>query len=263
MLRLDTPLIIDSDNALGSHSGDIDDGFALALLMKSGARIECITATSGNTSLSLAHRNTAALAKLCGFGGNIVASAGAVPAIASLGSRTRFLALGPLTHLAQAIRENPSVPVNEILWVGTNFHHRFPAIRFFDFNHACDWAAATLVFESSIPLTLVPCDVARRLRLRESDLRNITGALGGYLRTHSRRWFRRALRLKLTKSVPVWDLVAATYMVRPDLFTVIKSRAKLGRLHSLVQTPRGRPLKIVTDFDPKQIWCFFLETLNR
>jgi len=57
-------LFIDSDNAMGSPSGDVDDGLALAALIRSGATIAAIAAVAGNTSAPLAYDNNRALCQL-------------------------------------------------------------------------------------------------------------------------------------------------------------------------------------------------------
>lgn len=247
------PLVIDTDNALGSQSGDIDDGLALAYLMKSGAPIVHISATSGNINAQESFRNTVTLANIIGFRGSIVPELSAVHALTALSQPTRVLALGPLTHVAESLDSN----ISEIIWVGTNFFHRLPGLRPFDFNLSCDPDSARRVFESKIPMTLVPCDIARKLRLTEDRLTKIGGALGGYIRTHSRRWFRRAMRLKLSRSIPVWDLLAAHFALIPDHFTTQIVGVTLDGFRRLNISPNGKRVKIVTGFDADAIWSNF------
>jgi inosine-uridine nucleoside N-ribohydrolase len=44
------PIFIDSDNALGSPCGDVDDAFAIAALLRSGVPVAALASASGNTS---------------------------------------------------------------------------------------------------------------------------------------------------------------------------------------------------------------------
>ena len=79
--------------------------------------------------------------------------------------------------------------------------------------------ATRAVFASDLPLTIVPLDVARRLRAGPGDLRGLPGALGDFLRRHSARWSRRSLLLRGSRRFPVFDLAAAAYVLAPALAT--------------------------------------------
>lgn len=263
------PIFIDSDNALGSPFGDIDDGFALAALMKSQIPIIKISTIFGNTSEPLAYRNTQQLAKICGFKGAVIRGAAtrwahdseAARELASYGSPLRILALGPMTNIALALNRNSGLPnpIQELVFLGTNFSVPLPAWRFFDFNQWKDPKSFRTVFDSKIKLTFIPCNIARRLRITRYALNEIPGELGVYLRLNSTRWFRRARFLKRTQSVPVWDLVAALYMIDPKQFNTIDTAATLGRRGDVTYgLGEARPVEVVVDFDPESLWQTFL-----
>ena len=110
---------------------------------------------------------------------------------------------------------------------------------------------------------MVPLDQACRLRLRFSDLADIEGELGAYLRRHARRWFRRAGWLKLRRSVPVWDLVASMYLIRPELFRTQPRRAH-AHANGWIQYDAGeRWVSVITDFDRRAVWSAAVTLLNR
>lgn len=257
------PLFVDTDNALGSPFGDIDDAFAIAALLKSGVPVEALSTVFGNSFEPLIFRNTKQLADLCGYGGKIVRGAptwwtkGSESSryLSGLGRPVRALALGPLTNFANGNLDR----VTEIVFVATNLNRRLPAWRCFDFNHWKDPRAVRRIVSSSIPLTCVPCDVARRLRASEKDLAAIGGPLGDYLRRHARRWFLRSKLLKFVDSVPIWDLTAAMYVLDESLFRTTETTLRLGRMGQAVfGAKEGRPVRVVTGFDPAAVWKRFL-----
>lgn len=263
------PLFVDSDNALGSPFGDVDDGFALAALWRSPQKLEGVSSTYGNTSEERAFANHSTLGRLCGYSGPLLHGAEGKRQSTSEGADhlvrlqhpVRVLALGPLTTLAQAVRRrtNLSQAVKEVVFLGTNYHHRMPAVRIFDFNFSRDFGAVTTVLQSDLALTCVPNDVARRLRMGSTDLSILGGELGDYLRRYSRRWFWRARLLKAGKTVPVWDLVPTLYVLHPELFEVRKRRVKLSWTGAAdFNAELGREVTVVVDFDPKIVWNTFL-----
>lgn len=258
-------LFIDSDNALGSPSGDVDDGFAVSALLLSGAPIAGLASIFGNTSEALAFRNHASLARLCGYGGPILRGAAgkrdpgceAADFLSELRDPTTVLALGPLTNLALALKKRPALGdvVKEVVMVATNFTVRLPAFRFVDFNQWSDPRAMREVLSSSLAVTIVPCDVARKLRIDEARLAEFPGPLGDYLREHCRRWLLRARRWKGVDSFPAWDLVAAAYALEPRHFETEASTLKLGRFGGAAYGgSSGRAVRIVRRFSPNDIW---------
>jgi inosine-uridine nucleoside N-ribohydrolase len=233
-------LLIDSDNALGSPQGDVDDAFALATLFQSGLPIATVTPVAGNTSKEQADRNNRALGALCGYEGPWDA--------AGITGPVRFLALGPLTNLASCKLE-----ISEAIVVGGNLtsRGRFPPWWPHEFNLTKDREATRRVFASEVPLTIVPLDVARRLRISPGDLQ------GHFLQEGSRRWARRSLLLRGSWRFPVFDLAAAAYVIDPSLVKVEETTARL-RSNLYVEFGKGdRRVRVVRDLDPERIWRLF------
>jgi inosine-uridine nucleoside N-ribohydrolase len=268
------PLFVDSDNALGSPSGDVDDGIALAALLRSGVEIEALASVFGNTSAALAQRNTDALARICGYTHTCLAGAAGRAAPLSDAARRladatngwTVLALGPLSNVAQALALDAGLGarVRELVCLGSNLtsRGRWPPLWPFEFNFTKDRAATRRVFESVARITVVPLDRARRLRLRYAELERIEGELGRYLRLHARRWFRRARWLKLQSTLPVWDLVAVMYLLRPDRFRVEPRRARAHASGWIEYGAGERSVSVVVDFDAATVWADALALLN-
>ena len=258
-------IYVDSDNALGSRSGDIDDAWALAALLGSGRPVSAIGSVFGNTTGTEAHRNNQALARLCRFSGLCVAGANrageqseASRLLAAGPNLAHAIALGPLTNFAAALRENPGAldRVGELVCLGANraSQGRWPPYWPFEFNLTHDRQATIDVFASPVPITVIPLDQARRLRLGASDLDSLHGEVGSHLREGSLRWLRRAKWLKLSSTVPIWDLVATAWVIDPSLF---EYREMPVRVHSnaWIQFEAGdRRIKVVTGFDPASVW---------
>jgi inosine-uridine nucleoside N-ribohydrolase len=128
-----TKLLIDTDNAAGSPSGDVDDAFALAALLRSGLPVAGVSSVGGNTSEEQADCNNRVLGSLCGFSGPYLCGIEAgdvrdrIDRAGELWTAgpLRFVALGPLTNLAAVLGK---VAISEAVLVGSNLtsRGRFP-----------------------------------------------------------------------------------------------------------------------------------------
>ncbi len=262
-------LLIDTDNAAGSRAGDVDDAFAIAALLKSGLPVTAISSTGGNTGEARADLNNRVLGGMCGYTGPYLRGVRApegpdrIDRAENLQAdgRLRFVALGPLTNLAAVLGE---AAISEAVLVGSNLTSpgRFPPWWPHEFNLTRDEEATRAVFASDLPLTVVPLDVARRLRVGPEDLDLLRGELGSFLRRCSARWARRSLLLRGSRSFPVFDLAAAAYVIDSALVSVEETRA---RLHSnlWVEYGRGdRRLRVIRDLDREAIWRRFVALIN-
>lgn len=262
-------LLIDTDNAAGSPSGDVDDAFAVTALLNSGLPVAAISSVGGNTGEAQADRNNRVLGELCGYTGpylrgvqagdvsDRIDRAEALRATAPL----RFIALGPLTNLAAVLRK---AAITEAILVGSNLSSRgrFPPWWPHEFNLTHDREATRAVFASDLPLTLVPLDVARRLRIGPRELEMLRGELGRFLRLRSARWVRRSLLVRGSRRFPVFDLVAAAYVIDPSLVSVEETRACLHANLWIEYGGGDRRLRVIRDLDRDAIWRRFVALVN-
>lgn len=258
-------LYVESDNGLGSPTGDVDDGFAIAALLLKKAPVAALASVFGNTPEPLAFRNLGELARLCGYEGPVWrgATAAAKPSEASLAlsaapQKLTALALGPLTNLTQALN-GPNPSLERIVVVGGNSvsRGRLPPVWPFEYNLVKDRPAAARVLQSRVPLTFLPLNVAKRMQVRWEAVAKLEGPVGRHLALHSRRWFRRARWMKASPSVPVWDLAGAALVLWPELFQSEETTAEWVS-PGMVQFHRGtRPVRLVTDFSPSEVWTQF------
>jgi inosine-uridine nucleoside N-ribohydrolase len=237
---------------MGSPAGDVDDAFAIAALARSGLPIAGLAACAGNTAEELAHRNNERLAPLVGYAGPLLRARDAAAALRSFGGRVA--ALGPLTNVAGA------AAAAEVVLVGGTLRTRgrWPPLLPHEFNLTCDPGAARALFASTLPLTIVPLDVARGLWVRERDLEDIPGAFGELARRESRRWFRRLLWARQTRRFAIYDLVAALYLIGDDGLTMEETTAVM-RPNTFLEFGRGsRPVKVCTALRREVLWERFL-----
>ncbi|HEV7240615.1 MAG TPA: nucleoside hydrolase [Thermoanaerobaculia bacterium] len=249
-------LFVDSDNALGSPSGDVDDAFALAALIGSGAEIIGISSVAGNTSEERAFANNQHLCKLLGWSGPLMRGNDAHAVLRTFPGR--IVALGPLTNVAHARG------ASEVIVVGGRLHTigRWPPVFPHEFNLTKDARAAQAVFATHLPLTIFPLDVARNLWVLERDLLAISGELGEVLRDGARRWFRRLMFLRATRKFAIYDLPAALYALGDDGFTMERTTAVM-RQNTFLEFGRGtREVTVCTKLDRARLWERFL-TLGR
>lgn len=242
----------------------MDDAFAIAALLRSGLPIAAVASVSGNTSEALADRNNRILGGLCGYQGPYLRGieAGDVPDRidrADLGAPLRFVALGPLTNLAAVLAR-----CSEAILVGSNLtsRGRFPPWWPHEFNLTKDPGATRAVFASDLPLTVIPLDVARQLRIGPREMRDLQGPVGECLRRHSARWSRRSLLLRGSRRFPVFDLAAAAYAIDPSLATVEESRVRLHPNLWLEYGRGERRITVVRDLDATAIWERFVRLVS-
>jgi inosine-uridine nucleoside N-ribohydrolase len=263
-------LLIDTDNAAGSRRGDVDDAFAIAALLRSGLLVAAVASVGGNTSEAAADGNNRVLGEICGYDGRYLRGiqAGDVPDridradLWAGGPPLRFVALGPLTNLAAVL--DRGARISEAVLVGSNLtsHGRFPPWWPHEFNLTKDRAATRAVFASDLALTVIPLDVARRLRTGPRELWDLQGALGDFLRRHSVRWSRRSLVLRGSRRFPVFDLAAAAYVLDPSLTDVEETRACLHP-NLWVEYGKGeRRVKVARNLDVEAIWARFAGLVN-
>jgi inosine-uridine nucleoside N-ribohydrolase len=186
------------------------------------------------------------------------------PFVASLPEPIRYLALGPLTNLAASVAPGAPLPAEAII-VGGNLSSpgRWPPWFPFEFNLTKDARALRTVWASPLPLTLLPLDVARSMRVTRADLKAIHGPIGCYLRQNSSRWFTRSRLLKWSSTIPLYDLPAAIYAIDSGAAPITEQYADLHS-NGWIDFRRGsRQVRVIRSFDRDRIWGRFLTVLGR
>ena len=259
-------LFIDSDNAMGSSRGDVDDGFALASLLGIWPGVCGLGAVGGNTSAQEAYQNNLALAEKCGWDGPVLQSHEVPDFLGTISSDIKILALGPLSNIAKSLDLHPALQtrVREIIVVGSHSTSigRWPPFFPFEYNLTKDRKAAQKVFSAGIPITIMPLNVARELRMSMAGIDSLPGVLGAYLTESSRRWIWRSRLLWWQSTVAVWDLAAAMYVRCPELFKTRQTRV-VCHSNARVEFDAGTcEVTLIEEMDEGEIWLRFKELLK-
>ncbi|MBW3566305.1 MAG: nucleoside hydrolase [Acidobacteria bacterium] len=261
---------IDTDNALGSPLGDVDDAYALVAALRGDLPINAIGTVFGNTSERRSFENTTRLLKALGLDipvlrGAARAGENETEAAAHLSSfhppATTILALGPLTNLVRTAH----LPWREMVVVGANASSRgrWPPWHPHEFNLTKDREATLRIFDSGAPLTFFPLDRLESLRISFSRIRSFTGEIGNLLGRGSWRWLVRGFFVKWRPSFRVCDLIAAMYLVSPELYEMEDTVATI-RPNTHVSFGEGtRPVRVLRSYDAEKIWSRFLDLVNQ
>lgn len=258
---------IDTDAACGvGRMSDPDDCLALLALLKApGIEIVGISTVFGNAPLAVTDRTTRDLiSRLAAEGfpvppvhrGRDAAATGEndTPSPAEHAMRdalseapTVIVALGPLTNIAGFLRAHPELSrrIERIVAVmGQRPGHVFHPVEggtaaillghgpvFQDFNFAKDNAAAAEILARGVPLTLVPYEAAREIAITEHDLEAMrgAGATPRWVAERSADWlafWREDIR---QRGFFPFDLVAAIYLLHPELFRCAEVHAAIRR----------------------------------
>jgi inosine-uridine nucleoside N-ribohydrolase len=245
---------IDTDIALGSNKGDVDDGFALAAVLAAASNknnaieIVGISVVGGNTDSETAMSCVKKLLPL--FPSNnlipLLHQRDSPAAIARLETGTLILAIGPLTNIAKAYEINPTIAdTTRLYWVGGVAQRFSLRRRLSNLNVSRDKAAADLVLKHWNSIYQFPLDVIDRLSVGTDELQALEdrGKAGAYLAHHSQRWLHTSWLRHAKARFPVWDLVAAL--------------SAIGYLTSENFDQQQR----LVNFDHQQAWNNFLEII--
>lgn len=212
---------IDTDIAMGmpldAPSRDVDDGWAVATLLRAAAmgqaEIVGISVCDGNTDAATAFECLRSLLNVMMLDNvPIIARDDAAKSIAGLKGGTLLLALGPLTNIARALAVDPTLAQRaSLITVGGVLNRWNFRRRLSDLNIRRDPLAAAIVHTTFINCRRMPLDVVDRLTVDAPRMDRVgaSGAVGDYLANQSQRWLKSAKWRHGSAAFPVWDLVAA------------------------------------------------------
>jgi inosine-uridine nucleoside N-ribohydrolase len=254
-------LVIDSDCALGSRFGDVDDAFAVIYSLLVTREPVQMTAVAGNASFAEVRRNLTTVAHWLDRPG---------PVAMLPSTPCEVLTLGPLSNVAAWLDHGVGI---EHVWLTLGrwrTRGRWPPFWPMEFNATKDLGAFFRVLRSPVPCTVVPLDVASRLRADDSVWKGLDESrLGRLLRAGSRRWRSRSWLLKGRGDFPVWDLVAAIARHRPEFCRFEDREVKVWSNGLMICGPddRGgasqvRRARVLTEFSPEKFWAEFFAVIE-
>ncbi|MEO1474793.1 MAG: nucleoside hydrolase [Pseudomonadota bacterium] len=250
---------IDTDPAITSGNGEVDDGFALLQALRSpDLDVVGISAVFGNTDIDntypmagevvrRAGREDVAVSRGHGEAGQRHANAATEALAAALeeGPLT-IVALGPLTNIAATLCQ-PGVDlsrVEEIVFVGgRRVRLEFRATPdqaepFRDLNFELDASAARDLLTLGVPITLAGWEVSSQMWLTNTDLEELResgDAAARWLADKSQAWLDEWAKNFNAPGFTPFDTLAVGWLIRPDLFDATVWPAEV------IETPK-RPL---------------------
>lgn len=132
--------------------------------------------------------------------------------------------LGPLTNIATALQKAPDIAprVQEIVLMGGAYFEVGNITPAAEFNIYVDPEAADIVFNSGIPITVMPLDVTHKALVTapRNDAFRALGNDAGRIVAEWTDFFERFDKEKYgSAGAPLHDPTVIAYLIRPDLFT--------------------------------------------
>lgn len=159
-----------------------------------------------------------------------------------LAASSTVVAVGPLTNVAEAV-ERPGRALEQLYLMGGDF-----SLSKTEHNIKCDVDAASVVFASGVPATVIGLDQTVRIRLGGAVVAEIeaAGPLGRLLAAEMRQFWKFTAE---DSNVP-HDPSAVLMLTDPELFTFATGRIEVDPTGLTRFTPGDGPHRIVTDLDP-------------
>ena len=181
-----------------------------------------------------------------------VAEAASAAASTSPVQKVTIVAIGPLTNIARLLVAHPecSELVGQIVLMGGCFGFD----DLVDTNFAVDPEAARIVFDSAIPLTIVPLDTTRTTHMSQERWDRMLEAcveedLAAGLRQWINPWLAFSQQTRPVDGMWVHDLVTLFALTNPELVTVEDAHCAVNEAGKLMRRSDGRLASVVTAVD--------------
>ena len=181
--------------------------------------------------------------------------------IALKNDKTYILAIGAITNVALAIKKEPKIIKKiEIIWLGGNELNYKDNM---EYNFRQDVEAVKIVFNSNVPLTVLPCkEVVSKLNININTLKEKIGnknKLYDYLIERFHNDGYNGIR----EERPIFDVAVIAYMVNKKWFKTTKiSCPEILENLSYKLTNAKRKNTFVTDINREKIYNDFFEKLS-
>ncbi len=175
------------------------------------------------------------------------------------------VAIGPLTNIAAAIERDSSFVSNvrRLTIMGGEFGREWA-----EHNVSSDITASRIVFDSGIPLTVMPLDQTLRVLLTEGDLSPVTEShpIGGLLADQADRfwsWLQACIPKAPRQKSPAHDPCALLTVVEPELFKFTPMAVTVDDQGRTSGKPDAQsPINVVTDLDAGRVHEAILVALH-
>jgi inosine-uridine nucleoside N-ribohydrolase len=164
-----------------------------------------------------------------------------------------IICLGPLTNLARAFQRDPALPteVNQIIISGGSISCIGNVTPAAEFNMFYDPIAARSIFRSPCTKTLIPIDVADRVRLNLDFVEQLPSErtrAGAFLRRLTPFAFRAHRQHLGMESIQLHAVIALVAALHPELF---ESQEMAGDVETVGELTKGAT---IFDRRPNTLW---------
>ena len=181
--------------------------------------------------------------------------------IAKRNEKTYILAIGAITNIALAIKKEPSI-VNktEVIWLGG---HQLGYDNNREYNFKQDVEAVKIVFNSNVPLTVLPCnDVVSKLNIDINTLKAKIENKDKFYDYLIERFYNDGYN-GIREERPIFDVSVIAYMVNKKWFKTTKiSCPEILEDLSYKLTKNKRKITFVTDINREKIYNDLFERYN-
>ena len=188
-----------------------------------------------------------------------------------------LLTLGPLTNIAKAFLEDPSLPkiVKRIVMMGGAIAVPGNKNRVAEFNFFVDPEAAKIVFESEAEKVLIPLDACNDVVLPESAIKKISksGLIGKTLSKMLIPYIENIKKFEGMMGALMYDPLAAYYLVNPEAFQLemmdirIETKGEytfgMSVAERRVVAPKIPNVKVAVKIDGKEFINDFVDSIIR
>lgn len=181
-----------------------------------------------------------------------VTDAASVAAATSASQKVTIVAIGPLTNIARLLTAHPECRelIEQIVLMGGCFGFG----DLVDTNFAVDPEAAQIVFDSAIPLTVVPLDTTRTTHMSQERWERILKActdkdLAEALRQWINPWLAFSQQTRPVDGMWVHDLVTLFALTNPELVSIEDAHCAVNEAGKLKRCSDGRLVSVVTAVD--------------
>jgi inosine-uridine nucleoside N-ribohydrolase len=178
--------------------------------------------THGNTGLGYAVLPEARTRPIVQHGSDFL-----IEKIMSAPGEITLVAIGPLTNLALAVRQEPRIvqAVGEVIVMGGAIRYEGNTTALAEFNTYVDPHAAHIVFHSGMPLTLVPLDVTYQCVLTKTDLqmmRQVDSPVTRFVEEATRFYMEFHDEFQSIEGCVINDPLALALSFAPELCTYLQ-----------------------------------------
>ena len=187
-----------------------------------------------------------------------------------------FVALGPLSNLAMAIRLEPKIilKIKQIVMIGGSYQlgNITPAA---EFNIYADPEAAQIVISCGRPIVMIGLNITAKVLATKEILERITsiGNKSASLLLNFIDFYTKSNKeLYNYEASPIYDPAAIVYLINPAIFKTkpmyveveLKSELAYGRTHCDYYGSLNRPsnVEVVIDLDSDEFWKIVHDTIK-